>query len=136
MTNPDATLPEMLEQNRQNLKALLKALDADDSVLEDPEKKARRKEFFTGVETKGSDMSEEERIAWLFESSTKAIADAAKAAGVPKRKLSTEATDPVKNSNFTLKPKEADRRQAQREKNREEKKADVDTSGFLDPRGE
>lgn len=136
MTNDDATLPEMLEQNRKNLKALLKALGADDSALDDPEKKAKRKAFFTGKASGGTEMSEEERIGWLFESSTEAIRDAAKAAGVPERKLCTEATDPAKSSNFTLKPKAADRREAQRQKNREERKADVDTSGFLDPRGD
>ena len=134
MTDTDATLTEKLEQNRENLKALLAALDADPSTLADPEEKARRKAFFTGVTDKNVKMSEDERIEWLFESTTRAIHEAAKAAGVPERKLATDATDPVKNSGFSLKPKDADRRVEQRKKNHEEKKADVDTSGFLDPR--
>jgi hypothetical protein len=136
MNDADATLTEKLEQNRENLKALLEALDADPSTLDDPEEKARRKAFFTGVTDENAKMSDGERIEWLFESTSEAIREAAKAAGAPERKLATDATDPVKNSEFTLKPKDADRRAAQRKKNREEKKADVDTSGFLDPRGE
>lgn len=130
------TLHETLEQNRENLKRLLEALDVDDSVIEDPEKKARAEAFFgaSPERIKEAEMSEDERLAWMFEQNAKAIRDAAKAAGVPERKLNGEATDPVKNSNFTLLPKKAARRMKQRKTNREEKNADTDTSGFLDPR--
>lgn len=119
MTDTDATLTEKLEQNRENLKALLTALDADPSTLDDPEEKARRKAFFTGVSDDLAKMSDDERVEWLFESTTRAIYEAAKAAGVPERKLTTDAIDPAKNSSYSLKPKAADRRAAQTKKNRE-----------------
>ena len=77
-------LRNTLEQNRENLSALLAALDADYELPTDPEKQARLSAVFNpggASSAKDADMSDEERAAWLFEENAKALAAAADAAG-------------------------------------------------------
>jgi hypothetical protein len=81
------TLQKAIEQNHKNLKALLKAVDADFEMPAPPEEKTERVEFFGGKAAADSDLSEEERLAWMFEQNSKALVAAAKAAGIPERKL-------------------------------------------------
>lgn len=86
------TLQKTLEQNRQNLKALLTELDADHEVPEDPEKKAEMGAIFHpgGVDAaKDVDLSEEERLAWLFQENAKALAAAVEEAGARSVKFSS-----------------------------------------------
>lgn len=74
-------LHDVLEQNKENLKTLLRELDADYEFPGDPEKEARmRKAFSVDPErAKDVDMTEEEEIAWLFEENAKALAAATEA---------------------------------------------------------
>lgn len=78
------TLQKALEQNRENLTLLLNALDADHEIERDPEKAAHLNAAFHpgGAEAaKDVEMTEAERVAWLFDENAKAIAVAAEAAG-------------------------------------------------------
>lgn len=76
-------LQQTLEQNRENLKALLVALDADYELSQDPEKQAKMAAHFGGsVErAKEAEMTKEDRVAWLFEENAKALAAAVDAVG-------------------------------------------------------
>jgi hypothetical protein len=89
-------LQQALQQNRENLKALLAALDADYQMPEDPETQAKMAAMFGGSaeRAKEAELSEEERAAWLFEENTKALLAAAKAAGVSEREAKAGATEP------------------------------------------
>lgn len=77
------TLQNALEQNRQNLKVLLAALDADYELPEDPEKAAWLGAHFgdSAERVKEAEMTDEERAAWLFEENAKGLAAAVAAAG-------------------------------------------------------
>jgi tRNA U34 5-methylaminomethyl-2-thiouridine-forming methyltransferase MnmC len=78
------TLTATLEQNYENLKALLDELEADYDLPADPKEKARMSKAFhpDGPEAaKNIEMAEEERLAWLFEENAKALHAAAAAAG-------------------------------------------------------
>lgn len=80
-------LQNALAQNRENLKALLDALEADYEVSEDPRKEARLGAAFNPnpeaakSRADDGDMTDEEWAAWLFEENAKALAAAAEAAG-------------------------------------------------------
>lgn len=78
------TLQNALEQNRENIKQLLDALDADYEYPEDPERDATMSAAFTPGDAdaaKDVELSEGERVAWMFLENTKAIEAAAEAAG-------------------------------------------------------
>ncbi|MDS0284733.1 hypothetical protein, partial [Haloarcula onubensis] len=72
------TLQSTLEQNRKHLEDVLEALDAEHKMADDPEKGGKIAAEFFG--SKRSEMTEEERTAWLFEENAKALAAAAQAA--------------------------------------------------------
>lgn len=80
-------LQNALEQNHENLRILLTALDADYEMEEDPAKQAAMGSLFhpnpeARVErAKDAEMSDEEWTAWLFEENAKALAAAVEAAG-------------------------------------------------------
>ncbi|MBV0900168.1 hypothetical protein [Haloarcula salina] len=76
-------LQNALEQNRQNLETLLAALEVDHEFPEDPAKQAKMAAAFDIGDTtrKDAEMTEAERVAWLFEQNAKALAAAADAAG-------------------------------------------------------
>jgi hypothetical protein len=84
-------LQAALEQNYENLKALLDALNASYDLPRPPDENARLNRIFHpgGPEAaKDVDMTEEERAAWLFEQNAKALAAAADAAGARNVKTS------------------------------------------------
>jgi acyl-CoA reductase-like NAD-dependent aldehyde dehydrogenase len=77
-------LQTVLEQNRENLSALLTALDTDHELPPNPEKQAKMAAAFGGEKdvkkaAEAANMSDAERAAWLFEENAKALAAAAEA---------------------------------------------------------
>lgn len=111
------TLRNTLEQNRDNLKALLEALEADYELPDDPEKSARMASFFGASQerVKEAEMTDKERAAWLFEENAKAIAAAAEAAGAPSRKVNDDATTPASKFSGLFVPKSEARRHSQKQ---------------------
>ena len=90
------TLTNALEQNRQNIKRLLDAVGADHDLPNDPERDAKAAAIFdpdTGTVDKSDiELSEGERIEWLFRTNAEAIEAAAKAAaGESKRSVISES---------------------------------------------
>jgi hypothetical protein len=113
----DDTLQKAIEQNHHNLKRVLEAVEADYKMELDPEEKAERVGFFTGnaAETEDVEMTEAERMAWMFEQNAKAITAIAEAVGVSERTLveSDLTAAPEKHSGAFV-PESARRRQRQK----------------------
>lgn len=115
----DDTLQKAIEQNHHNLKRVLEAVEADYEMDVNPEEKAERVEFFTGRPA-DVEMTEAERIAWMFEQNAKAITEIAETVGVSERTLveSDLTSIPTEHSGAFV-PESARRREQQKTRARD-----------------
>lgn len=100
-----STIQKALEQNRENIERLLEAVGADYEIPHDPEKSAKAAAIFDpdtkSVDKSDIELSEGERVAWLFQENAKALEAAAEAAsGGAERSVVTESSEmkAVKNA--------------------------------------
>lgn len=100
-----STIQTALEQNRKNISRLVEAVGADYELPDDPEKSAKAAAIFDpdtkAVDKSDMELSEGERVAWLFQENAKALEAAAEAAsGQAERSVVTESAEmrTVKNA--------------------------------------
>jgi len=83
-TMSNDTLTDALQQNRRNIKRLLDAVGADHDLPNDPERDAKAAAIFdpdtNTVDEADLELSEGDRIEWLFRTNAEALEAAAEAA--------------------------------------------------------
>lgn len=86
------TLQKAIGQNHHNLKQIIDALETGYEMDDDPEAKAERVAFFGGEKAVDVELSDEERLAWMFEQNVEATAAIAEAVGVPEHAVEGDVT--------------------------------------------
>lgn len=113
------TLRKAVEQNHENLKEVLDAVDASYEMDDDPEKDAEHAAFFgADKDAVGVELTEDERVAWMFEQNVEAVEALAEEVGVAERSISDVATSDEKYAGMfvpTSEEKRAEQKRAARD---------------------